>query len=78
MAEPDSAVDQPRIATPCVGVCVVDAESGLCLGCRRTLAEVAGWSRFSDIQRAAIMAGLAERRNRIRPEKLALFGPFTR
>jgi predicted Fe-S protein YdhL (DUF1289 family) len=30
------------IATPCVNVCIVDGESGLCLGCQRTLAEVAG------------------------------------
>jgi hypothetical protein len=61
------------IATPCVKVCIVDGESGLCLGCCRTLAEVAAWTRFSDAERAAIMAGLPERRSRIRPEKLALF-----
>jgi hypothetical protein len=62
------------IATPCVKVCIVDGESGLCLGCYRTLAEVAAWTRFSDAERAAIMAGLPARRSRIRPEKLALFG----
>ena len=62
------------IATPCVNVCIVDGESGLCLGCQRTLAEVAAWSRFSDAERAEIMAGLPERRVRIRPEKLALIG----
>jgi hypothetical protein len=67
-------MDSQPIATPCVNVCVVDGESGLCLGCYRTLAEVAGWTRFSDAERAAIMAGLAGRRSRIRPEKLALFG----
>jgi predicted Fe-S protein YdhL (DUF1289 family) len=62
------------IETPCVKVCVVDGESGLCLGCQRTLAEVAAWTRFSDAERAEIMAALPARRNRIRPEKLALFG----
>ena len=62
------------IATPCIKVCVIDGESGLCLGCQRTLPEVASWSRLTDAERAAIMAGLAERRSRIRPEKLALFG----
>ena len=67
------AAPQP-IATPCVSVCVVDGESGLCLGCQRTLAEVAAWTRFSDAERAAIMAALPARRSRIRPEKLALFG----
>jgi predicted Fe-S protein YdhL (DUF1289 family) len=62
------------IETPCVRVCVVDGESGLCLGCQRTLAEVAAWSGYSDAERAEIMAGLPARRDRIRPEKLALFG----
>jgi uncharacterized protein len=69
-----TAMDQQPIATPCVKVCVVDGESGLCLGCYRTLPEVAGWTRFSDAERARIMAGLADRRGRIRPEKLAQFG----
>lgn len=65
----------PRpIATPCVKVCVVDGESGLCLGCFRRLSEVAGWSRLSDGARAAIMRELPERRGLIRPEKLAMFG----
>jgi predicted Fe-S protein YdhL (DUF1289 family) len=57
-----------------VQVCVVDGESGLCLGCHRTLAEVAGWSRLTDAERAMIMAVLPARRSRIRPEKLGLFG----
>jgi hypothetical protein len=64
----------PPIATPCVKICVVDGESGLCLGCWRTLAEVAAWTKFSDAERSAIMAALPARRSRIRPEKLALFG----
>ena len=62
------------IATPCVKVCVVDGESGLCMGCYRQLSEVAQWVRFSDEERAAIMADLPARRSRIRPEKLAMFG----
>ena len=66
--------ERPPIATPCVKVCVVDGESGLCLGCHRTLAEVASWARLGDAERAEIMAALPGRRARIRPEKLALFG----
>jgi predicted Fe-S protein YdhL (DUF1289 family) len=69
-------MDEPSapIATPCVNICVIDGESGLCLGCQRTLSEVASWGRLTDQQRAEIMAGLAARRGRIRPEKLAIFG----
>ena len=62
------------VATPCVQVCVVDGESGLCLGCFRTLAEVAGWARLPEVDRGRIMAELPGRRGRIRPEKLRIFG----
>ena len=60
------------IATPCVKVCVVDGESGLCLGCFRNLQEIAGWTRLTDGERGAIMAAAPERRGRIRPEKLGM------
>ena len=65
----------PRpIATPCVKVCVVDGESGLCLGCCRTLAEVAAWSRLSEAERGAIMADLPNRPSRVSSAKRAMFG----
>ncbi len=62
------------IASPCIQVCVVDGESGLCLGCFRTLAEVAGWTRLTPQARSQVLADLPGRRARIRPEKLAMFG----
>ena len=66
-----SAPPRP-IATPCVQVCVIDGESGLCLGCFRTLAEVAGWSRLGEAERARLIGELPGRRVRIRPHKLGL------
>ena len=64
----------PRaIKTPCIKVCVVDGESGLCLGCFRRLNEVAGWARLTDAEREQIMAELPSRRSLVRPEKLGLF-----
>jgi predicted Fe-S protein YdhL (DUF1289 family) len=62
------------IKTPCVKVCVVDGESGLCMGCYRRLNEVAGWAKLSDAERETIMGELRGRRALIRPEKLAMFG----
>ena len=59
------------IATPCVQVCVVDGPSGLCLGCFRTLGEIAGWSRLTPDERDRIMAELPGRRDRIDPARLA-------
>jgi predicted Fe-S protein YdhL (DUF1289 family) len=60
------------IKTPSIKVCVVDGESGLCLGCYRTLREVAAWASLADAEREAILAELPSRRGRIRPEKLGL------
>ncbi|MCX5514658.1 DUF1289 domain-containing protein [Kaistia algarum] len=47
--------------TPCIKLCALDAERRACLGCGRTLAEIAGWSSFSDGERARIMTELASR-----------------
>lgn len=61
------------IATPCVRVCIVDGESGLCLGCFRTLQEIGGWTGLSDQRRAELMDELPTRKSLIKPEKLGLF-----
>lgn len=49
------------IKTPCIKVCVVDGQSGHCLGCGRTLGEIARWARFTDAERDAIIAQLPPR-----------------
>jgi len=72
MTEAPPPAPPQAIKTPCIKVCVVDGESGLCLGCLRTLGEVGRWSRLSDAERDAIMAELPARRGKIRPEKLGL------
>lgn len=58
------------IATPCIKVCIVDPESNLCLGCHRTLMEIAGWARLPEDERTRLMVELPARRSQIRPEKL--------
>ena len=37
------------------------------------LSEVAGWTRFTDAEREAILDELSDRRSLVRPEKLGLF-----
>lgn len=67
------AASQPPapITTPCIKVCYVDGPSGLCLGCFRTLPEIARWAKLGDDERRQIMADLPARRTRIDPAKLA-------
>jgi predicted Fe-S protein YdhL (DUF1289 family) len=49
------------IETPCIAVCMIDPKTGLCLGCGRTLPEIARWGRMEDAERQAVMAQLATR-----------------
>ena len=50
---------EPRpITTPCIKVCAVSGQTGLCIGCGRTLAEIAGWGGMSEEERLRIMAEL--------------------
>ena len=58
---PDSAVTAgpPPLASPCSGVCRIDAASGLCAGCRRTLDEIAGWQSMGEADRRAVWRRLA-------------------
>jgi predicted Fe-S protein YdhL (DUF1289 family) len=47
--------------TPCIKVCVIDAATGLCAGCGRSLAEIAGWTAMTDPERQRIMRDLPAR-----------------
>jgi uncharacterized protein len=51
----------PDIETPCVKICVVDPETGFCIGCGRTRMEIAGWLAMVPGERRTIMDSLAER-----------------
>ena len=53
------------IESPCVKICMIHPEAGLCAGCLRTRDEIAMWSRYSDAERAEIMEALPERRARL-------------
>ena len=42
------------LPSPCVSVCQMDADTGLCQGCLRTLGEIGQWGHADDKQRRAI------------------------
>lgn len=47
--------------TPCIKICAIDPVSGNCTGCARTLAEIAGWSRYTEAERRRVMSELPAR-----------------
>ena len=60
------AMSAPCLSTPCVKVCVIDPISALCIGCGRTVDEIAAWTALGEAERLTIMAELAERLARAR------------
>jgi len=51
-----------EVASPCVDVCRMDAASGYCEGCRRSLEEIAAWSEYTAAEKYAVLALLAARK----------------
>ena len=47
--------------SPCIAVCIIDPGTQLCIGCGRTLPEIARWHRMNNAERRAMMALLPKR-----------------
>jgi uncharacterized protein len=47
--------------TPCTKVCTLDPSAGICIGCGRTLDEIARWGAMDDDERRRIMGNLKQR-----------------
>lgn len=56
------------IASPCIKVCIIHAAKGICLGCGRSLSEIAAWTSLSGTERTRLMADL--------PRRLSVLPPF--
>ncbi len=50
------------VASPCVSVCTMNARTGLCEGCLRTIDEIAHWGLYDDDEKRAVWVQLAARR----------------
>ncbi len=59
MPDPDALFE---LASPCVDVCTLDVATGYCLGCWRTMDEIADWPGLDHAGRVAVLARLQQRR----------------
>jgi predicted Fe-S protein YdhL (DUF1289 family) len=50
------------VPSPCINVCRMDAASGLCEGCLRTIDEIAAWGTLDDDHKRAVWQRLEQRR----------------
>ena len=65
MTNPADGVPSPApagVASPCINVCRMDAASGLCEGCLRTIDEIVAWGTMADDDKRAVWQRLEQRR----------------
>ena len=63
-AEPHADGAMTAVPSPCNSICTIDATLGVCIGCYRTLDEIATWMRLSDDRKREIVRALPARRER--------------
>jgi predicted Fe-S protein YdhL (DUF1289 family) len=52
------------VPSPCINVCRMNARTGWCEGCLRTIDEIAAWSALPDEAKRAVWQQLDDRRRR--------------
>ena len=57
----DDIWKRDEIDSPCVSVCVVHPDAGICIGCYRRPGEIARWSVMSPAERNQILGELPGR-----------------
>ena len=66
MAEPVNVTVKdsmsPGIPSPCQNVCQIHPQTGYCIGCMRTLDEIADWLEMSDEEKCRLLEKLEQRR----------------
>ena len=50
-----------EVKSPCNELCLIDEETGLCLGCLRTSEEIAMWSEYTNEQKENILSEIKNR-----------------
>ena len=48
------------VKSPCISVCALN-EQDLCIGCWRSIDEIAGWARMSEVQKREVMVRVRAR-----------------
>jgi uncharacterized protein len=51
-----------QVASPCISVCNINDDSGLCEGCYRTLDEIAVWSQMDNAAKREVWHLISQRR----------------
>lgn len=58
----DNAPLSGEVPSPCVNVCQMHLEKGYCVGCLRTIDEIAYWLDMPDEEKREVLARIEQRR----------------
>ena len=61
MASSDKSI-LTKLPSPCVSICQMDPQDGVCLGCYRTRAEIAAWRSMDQDDQLVLLDILRDRR----------------
>ncbi len=65
----DEVWKRQEIDSPCVRLCTVHPVERICVGCYRSIEEIATWGRMTPEERRAIMTELPSRAPRLRQRR---------
>jgi uncharacterized protein len=60
------------MSSPCIKVCQMDPVRGVCIGCCRTLDEIARWGGMGEAEQGKVLEQLQERRRRLDLPEIAV------
>lgn len=65
----DDTWKRQEVDSPCIKICTIHPTERLCVGCLRSIEEIAGWGRMTPEERQAVMAELPARAPRLRKRR---------
>jgi hypothetical protein len=64
---PDAPI--AAVPSPCIDVCKIDGNTGMCIGCLRTRDEIRGWKNMTDDLRLEMIEELSHRKANLEASK---------
>jgi uncharacterized protein len=64
-------LEATAVPSPCNKVCRIDANTGWCEGCFRTLTEIGAWSQLMDDDKRSVLLDLEVRRRDVTTNDIA-------
>jgi predicted Fe-S protein YdhL (DUF1289 family) len=54
-------IQQKTTESPCISHCIIDADTGFCEGCWRTLVEISAWRTATEQDKIKILDSISNR-----------------